>query len=41
MVGTKPVKFQVFDMKLKKNIYEAELINGDISLQEKLFFVAN
>ncbi|MCI0947062.1 hypothetical protein KLJ98_03415 [Clostridioides difficile] len=41
VVGTKPVKFQVFDMKLKKNIYEAELINGDISLQEKLFFVAN
>ncbi|WP_131036316.1 hypothetical protein [Clostridioides difficile] len=41
VVGTKPVKFQVFDMKLKKNIYEAELINGDISLKEKLFFVAN
>ncbi len=24
-------------MKLKRNVYEAELINGDISLQEKLF----
>ncbi|MCC0784084.1 hypothetical protein IR152_13575 [Clostridioides sp. ES-S-0108-01] len=41
IVGTKPVKFQVFDMKLKKNLYEAELINGDVSLQDRLFFVAN
>lgn len=41
IVGTRPVKFQVFDMKLKKTMYEAEIINGDISLQDKLYFVAN
>ncbi|MCC0762018.1 hypothetical protein IR151_03285 [Clostridioides sp. ES-S-0006-03] len=41
IVGTKPIKFQVFDMNLKKTVYEAELINGDVSLQDKLFFVAN
>lgn len=41
IVGTKPIKFQVFDINLKKTVYEAELINGDVSLQDKLFFVAN
>lgn len=41
VIGTKPVKFKVFDMKLKKTLYEAELINGDVSLHDKLFFVAN
>ncbi|NMS90063.1 hypothetical protein HGQ85_08970 [Clostridioides difficile] len=41
VIGTKPVKFQVFDIKRKKILYEAELINGDISLHDKLFFVAN
>lgn len=41
IVGTKPIKFQVFDMNLKKTVYEAELVNGDVSLQDKLFFVAN
>lgn len=41
VMGTKPVKFQVFDKKLKKTLYEAELINGDVNLHDKLFFVAN
>lgn len=41
VIGTKPIKFQVFDMKLRKILYEAELINGDVSLHDKLFFVAN
>ncbi|KPI52651.1 hypothetical protein KW94_09060 [Clostridioides difficile] len=41
VIGTKPVKFQVFDKKLKKTLYEAELINGDVNIHDKLFFVAN
>ncbi|MGS5514319.1 hypothetical protein AB8L61_00005 [Clostridioides difficile] len=41
VIGTKPVKFQVFDKKLKKILYEAELINGDVNIHDKLFFVAN